>query len=62
MLNKSLKRDFTKIKENTEGQASTTTKAFPRVVTRGCHQTQKLSTAENNFLFLIRLKKQFLEE
>jgi hypothetical protein len=48
-------------KNNEEGQVSTITEAFSQVGTRPCCQDQGLSMTENNFLFLIRQKKQFLE-
>jgi len=37
-------------------------KAFLKVVTRPHYQTQQLSMTENNFLFLIRQKKQILKK
>lgn len=45
-----------------KGQVSTISKPFPKVVTRSYYQTQKLSMTENDFLFLILQKKQFLEK
>ena len=37
-------------------------KASSKVVTRPYYQTQNLSMTENNFLFLIQQKKQFLRK
>jgi hypothetical protein len=44
------------------GQVSRITKAFPKVVIRPYYQIQLLSMTVNNFLLLIRQKKQFLEK
>jgi len=49
-------------RESGRRQISKITKAFSTVVTRSYHQTQKLSMTENNFLFLIRQKMQFLKK
>jgi len=38
------------------------TKAFSKVETKAYYQTQKLSMTENNFLFLIPQKMQFLKK
>ena len=37
------------------------TKAFSKLLTRTCYQPQTLSMTENDFLFLIRQKKQLQE-
>jgi len=37
-------------------------KAFSKVETKSCYQTQTLSVTENDFLFLIRQKKRFFEK
>jgi len=44
------------------GQVSTITKTVSKVVNRPCYLTQKPWMTENNFPFLIRLKKQFLRK
>jgi hypothetical protein len=45
-----------------KGRVSTINKASSEVETKLYYQTQKLSMTENNLLFLIRQKKQFLKK
>jgi hypothetical protein len=45
-----------------KGQVSKINKAFSKVVTRPCYQTQNLSMTESNFLFLLQQKKYFLRK